>query len=186
MKAQFNRTILSASLLLSAFSVSTLADTVEAEKMQKNETLVNFQGELVESACGLSPNSEDQTIKLGQQPTHLFVKKGDNSPQVSFNIKLIECNTTVAKKATFTFLSNQDITGDLFNVEGGATGIGVRIFHNGKKIKNGQVAATNKLSNGNNIASFSAAYERNIEEGGSDIVTAGVANSRALLQVGYL
>ena len=89
------------------------------------------------------------------------------------------------KKAVFRFESNPDTTGDLFNVEGGATGVGVRILHNGNPIKNGDIAATNVLVNGTIIASFSAAYEMNVAAG-SDAVKAGNAESWALLRVSYL
>ncbi|AUI88337.1 fimbrial protein [Vibrio azureus] len=185
MKTPLNRIAIATSVLFSAFSASVMANPTAAD-MQQNETNVYFTGELVESACGLSPDSVDQTVELGQQPTHLFKEKGDHSTPVPFQIKLIDCDTTTAKKATFTFLSNPDKTGLLFNVTGGARGVGVRIFHNGEKIDNGSVAAENKLTDGTNIVSFSAAYERNVDSSGTVPVTAGVAKSWALLRVGYL
>ncbi|NRD74175.1 type 1 fimbrial protein [Shewanella sp. VB17] len=153
--------------------------------MAVNTTHVYFKGKIVESACGLSPDSIDQLIQLGQQPIHIFKAKGDRSPSIPFNIKLTDCNTEIATQAVFTFGSNNDSSGQLFNVEGGATGIGVRILHNGTPINNGDVATTNSIVEGNNIASFSAAFEANVDPLLVPI-TSGTADSWALLQVTYL
>ncbi|MEZ8088070.1 fimbrial protein [Vibrio sp. 1S139] len=152
--------------------------------LAENETNVYFKGEIVESACGIAPESIDQTIELGQSPTHIFQAQGDRSTPVPFDIKLVECDTTVASTADFTFLSNPDTSGNLFSVEGGATGVGVRILHNGLPINNGDVAASNVLVDGTNIVSFSAAYEANTDVATTP-VTAGNAESWALLRVAY-
>ncbi|MGV3001130.1 fimbrial protein [Vibrio sp.] len=157
---------------------------LSAPAMSDNTTNVYFKGEIVESACGLSPNSMDQTIQLGQHPTHIFKANGDRSTPVQFNIKLTDCDTTVSQTADFTFLSNPDSSGKLFGVEGGAAGVGVRILHNGQPIDNGDVAASNVLIDGTNMASFSAAYEANVDPAATP-VTAGNAESWALLRVSY-
>lgn len=149
-----------------------------------NTTNVYFKGEIVESACGLSPDSIDQTIQLGQHPTHIFKAQGDRSTPVPFNITLTDCDTNVSQTAEFTFLSNPDATGKLFSVEGGASGVGVRILHNGQPIDNGEIAGTSVLADGTNIASFSAAYEANVDVAATP-VTAGNAESWALLRVSY-
>ena len=177
MRAKYTRSSIAASLLLGMISTQSV--------MAENTTNVYFKGEIVESACGLSPDSLNQTIELGQQPTHKFKVKGDRSTPVPFRVKLTDCDSSTLKKAVFRFESNPDTTGELFNVEGGATGIGVRILHNGNPINNGDIAATNVLVNGTNIASFSAAYEMNVEAG-PKAVTAGNAESWALLRVSYL
>lgn len=169
-------------------AMTVLSMFLSAPAMADNTTNVYFEGEIVEAACGLSPDSIDQTVQLGQHPTHIFKAKGDRSTPVPFNIKLTDCDTTVAKTADFTFTSNPDSTGNLFSVEGGAAGIGVRILHDGQAINNGDVAASNKLSDGTNVVSFSAAYEANgtaDAEGNLSPVTAGVAKSWALLRVSY-
>lgn len=171
-------------LMVATASVSMVGATLSLPALADNATNVYFKGEIVEAACGLAPDSIDQTIELGQHPTHIFKAKGDRSTPVSFNIKLTDCDTTISKTASFTFLSNQDATGKLFSVEGGATGIGVRILHNGKPVDNGAVAASNTLLDGTNIASFSAAYEANVDVTANP-VTAGNAESWALLRVSY-
>lgn len=165
-------------------AVAVIAVLTSAQALADNTTNVYFKGEIVEAACGLSPDSIDQTIELGQHPTHIFKAKGDRSTPVPFNIKLTDCDTTVSKTADFTFLSNQDTSGKLFNVEGGATGVGVRILHNGQPVDNGAVAASNTLVDGTNIVSFSAAYEANVDITATP-VTAGNAESWALLRVSY-
>lgn len=177
MKANFIRSSIASSLLLGLMSATPA--------LAENTTNVYFKGEIVESACGLSPDSIDQTIELGQQPTHIFKAKGDRSTPVPFRVKLTDCDPSVSSNAEFTFVSNPDATGDLFSVDGGATGIGVRILHNGNPVNNGDVAATNVLVDGTNIASFSAAYEANIDIDDTHKVTAGNAESWALLRVTY-
>lgn len=176
MRAKYTRSSIAATLLFGLISTKSA--------FAENTTNVYFKGEIVESACGLSPDSLNQTIELGQHPTHKFQEKGDRSTPVPFRIKLTDCDTDVAKTAEFKFESNPDTTGELFNVEGGAAGIGVRILHNGNPINNGDVAATNVLVNGTNIASFSAAYEMNVDSSVSK-VHAGNAESWALLRVSY-
>lgn len=176
MKAKYIRSSIAATFIFGLMSATPA--------LAENTTNVYFKGEIVESACGLSPDSIDQTIQLGQQPTHIFKAKGDRSTPVPFQVKLTDCDTTVATKAEFTFDSNPDTTGDLFSVEGGATGVGVRILHDGNPIDNGDVAASNVIVDGTNIASFSAAYEANVDVTATP-VTAGVAESWALLRVTY-
>ncbi|EFP98182.1 fimbrial protein [Vibrio caribbeanicus] len=177
MRAKYTRSSIAATLLFGLISTKSA--------FAENTTNVYFKGEIVESACGLSPDSLNQTIELGQHPIHKFKEKGDRSTPVPFRVKLTDCDNSALTKAVFRFESNPDTTGDLFNVEGGATGIGVRILHNGNPIKNGEIAATNVLVDGTNIASFSAAYEMNVAAG-SDAVKAGNAESWALLRVSYL
>lgn len=167
---------------LVALTAISLASAVPA--FAENTTNVYFKGEIVQAACGLSPDTIDQTIELGQHPTHIFKATGDRSTPVPFNIKLTDCDTSVSNTAYFSFVSNQDTTGKLFNVEGGAFGVGVRILHNGEPVDNGEVAASNVLINGTNIAAFSAAYEANVDVAADPIIP-GNAESWALLRVSY-
>ncbi|PQJ42495.1 fimbrial protein [Vibrio campbellii] len=176
MKAKFIRSSIAATFLVGLMSATPA--------LAENTTEVHFKGEIVESACGISPDSIDQTIQLGQYPTHIFKAQGDRSTPVPFRIKLIDCDTSVLKKANFIFTSNQDTTGKLFSVEGGATGLGVRILHDGVPIDNGAVAVSSTLVDGTNIATFSAAYEANVDVSTTP-VTAGPAESWALLRVTY-
>ncbi|MDR9826292.1 fimbrial protein [Vibrio sp. FNV 38] len=172
------------SISLAIASVCLISGTVSAADY--NETQVNFKGEIVSAACGLAPESIDQTIQLGQHPTHMFTATGDRSTPVSFGIKLVDCDASsseggIGRTASFTFHSNSHPGyGELFNVEGGASGVGVRILSNGLPINNGDVANDLPLVDGTNIMHFSAAYEAT-----SDVVTAGTAESWALMRVTY-
>ncbi|MGL6260344.1 fimbrial protein [Vibrio sp. WXL103] len=161
-------------------AVSLLSAAVMANDY--NETQVNFKGEIVSAACGLAPESMDQTVQLGQHPAHLFTSVGTRTTPVAFGIKLTDCNTETYENATFTFHSNPaPDKPELFGVEGGAEGIGVRILHGGNPIDNGTATSSISLVDGTNIMYFSAAYEST-----SETVKAGSAESWALLRVEYL
>ena len=69
MKIKFIRSSIAATFLFGLMSATPA--------LAENTTNVYFKGEIVESACGLSPDSLDQTIELGQHPTHIFKAKGD-------------------------------------------------------------------------------------------------------------
>lgn len=165
-------------LLLTGVLVSSSAIAV-------NQSKVHFHGSIVASACGLSPEPTAQLVQLGQQPTNLFKVKGDRSPAVPFNIKLIHCHTKIASQAALTFALNKDETGHLFNVKGGATGVGVRILHHGVPLNNGDVATKNSIVEVNNMALFSAAFEANVDPAIVPI-TSGTADAWVLLRVNYL
>ncbi len=161
---------------LGAFSSSSvLADNV---------TKVYFTGEIVESACGLASDSVHQTVQLGQYPTHVFKAKGDRTQPVPFTIRLTDCDTNIAQIASFTFYANPDSSGKLFQVDGGAQGIGVRLFYNHQPLDNGAVATMKTLADGENVTHFAAAYEANTDVTTSP-VTVGRAQSWALLKVAY-
>ncbi|NRD74176.1 type 1 fimbrial protein [Shewanella sp. VB17] len=170
------RAILSV-LLLCGVMVSGTSNAV-------NGGSVSIKGRIVESACSFSPDAGNQQIQLGQQPTHLFKARGDRSTSVQFNIKLADCSTNIATQALLTFGSNNDSSGKLFNTKGDATGVGVRILHNGSPINNGD-SAKHHIIEGNIIPSYSVAFEANVDPSNTPI-TSGTANSWALLRVKYL
>ncbi|WP_217274039.1 fimbrial protein [Shewanella sp. VB17] len=148
-----------------------------------NQTTVNFKGEVVSAACGIAPESVDQTVQLGQHPTHIFKAKGSSSIPVQFNIKLIECSLDTYTKAKFTFNGSTDATNsELFAVNGGAQGVGVRLSHGGTPIVAGTEATTVELTIDTNVITFSAALEADDD----DDAVAGVAEATTTLNIAYL
>jgi len=157
----------------SAFAQSTPAG---------NPGLITFQGEIVAGACGISADTFDQTVPLGQVPANIFKQAGDRSPAQNFNIVLTDCDTTTAKNAFFTFTGTEDQTnGKLFATTGSATNVGIRLQSGSEYLDNGgEQQAPVILSNGNNTVSFAAMYEAT-----AATVTPGVADSTANFTVRY-
>ena len=145
--------------------------------------VITFKGEIVTGACGISGDTLNQTVNLGQVPVSTFKAQGDRSDVVNFPIVLTDCDTTTQKNAKFTFTGASDgVNADLFGTTGTATGVGIRLQSpSGEFLKNGQQQAANVvLSDGNNTVMFGAMYEST-----SATVTPGVADSVANFTVAY-
>lgn len=144
---------------------------------------ISFTGEIVAGACGIDAGSLDQTVKLGYVSTNKFVAAGDRSTPQNFDIKLTDCDTTVATKAYFTFsgTSNSVVSGLIATV-GSATNVGVRLqAPSGENIDNGkEQAGAIVLSSGLAVARFAAMYEATAAG-----VTAGTADAVANFTVRY-
>jgi major type 1 subunit fimbrin (pilin) len=172
------KTILTAAVF-AALSSSVFA----APPANGNPGTINFTGEIVAGACGISGDTLDQTVSLGQVPAGDFAKVGDRSPATPFNIVLTDCDTTTSKNAYFTFTGtgDSDVPG-LFAVTGGAGNVGIRLQTSaGEYLVNGaEQKSAVVLSNGNNTVRFGAMYEAT-----QATVTPGVADSVANFTVRY-
>lgn len=73
---------------------------------------INFEGQVVDAACSVAADSQDQTIRLDQVKTSVLATAGQAAgQQKDFNILLEDCDNTVVKNATVTFNGQTD--GDL-------------------------------------------------------------------------
>lgn len=170
--------------IVAAAALAALSSSAFAAPAAGNPGTITFTGEIVAGACGISADTLDQTVPLGQVPAGQFAKVGDRSSTVApFNIVLTDCDTTTSKNAYFTFTgtSDADVPG-LFAVTGGAGNVGIRLqtaagdyLDNGAEQKSSVV-----LSNGNNTVRFAAMYEAT-----QATVTPGVADSVANFTVRY-
>ncbi len=66
---------------------------------ESGDGTVKFTGEIVDSPCVLSVDSQNQEVVLGQVQKSVFAAVGDKSPAKPFEIKLEDCDTTTMKKA---------------------------------------------------------------------------------------
>jgi type 1 fimbria pilin len=170
-----NKTMLCLAMSISAFSSMSMA----------NDGTVNFSGDIVESPCVVSSDSQDQHVNLGQVKSSTFKVAKDTSSYKDFNITLEECSTATLKKATVTFRGISDaIDKDLVSVggeSGAAKGVGIEISD-----KDGTIVAMNKASSeydlhdGQSILYFKARYKAT-----SVPVISGHANGHADFQVDY-
>ncbi|MCA8035459.1 MULTISPECIES: fimbrial protein [Burkholderia] len=144
---------------------------------------INFTGEIVAGACGIDSGSVNQTVNLGKVPTNVFKQAGDKSTPTNFDIKLTDCDTSVAKNAYFTFTGTSSAgQPKLLATIGSATNVGIRLqAASGEYLDNGaEQKAPTVLQNGTNIARFAAMYEATAAG-----VTPGTADGVANFTVRY-
>ena len=74
---------------------------------------VHFVGELVNAACAVTTESSNLTVALGQHHIARLNQAGDKTTPVKFQIKLEDCDNTLATSAAIAFYgqtSNIDIS----------------------------------------------------------------------------
>lgn len=54
---------------------------------------IEVSGELIESPCYLSMESEEQTVNMGTMPRYRLQKIGDRAPEIAVHIQLKDCGT---------------------------------------------------------------------------------------------
>lgn len=153
---------------------------------------VRFTGTIVNAACAVNVGSMNQTVELGQYRTAKFTKAGDYSGSVPFSIKLEDCDTGVAEKASVSFSGSVDSTDSTVlsvsnlggGVSGAASGVGIEISDStGKIIKpDGSVFSTPQNLNDGiiNILNFTARYKSTLES-----VKPGQADADATFTMQY-
>lgn len=152
-----------------------------------NGGTVHFKGKLVAAPCSVSTDTSDQEVKLGEYTTHHFKEAGTLGSVVPFQIKLEDCDTTIATSAAVAFSGRTDSTstdGTLLAVDqdlssgnaGTATNIGIQVLDSkSTPVKFDGTTFVNKttLIDGENILKFAAQYKS------TGTATAGDANADA-------
>ncbi|SEA03379.1 fimbrial protein [Variovorax sp. YR216] len=144
---------------------------------------VTFQGKIIAGACGISGDTVDQIVQLGDVPANVFQAAGDRSTPVPFWIELTDCDTTTTKNAKFTFTGTSVASAPaLFATTGAATNVGIRLeAGSGTALDNGvEQAAPVLLQPGNNRVQFGARYEST-----AATVTPGDADAVANFTIRY-
>lgn len=152
-----------------------------------NGGTVHFKGKLVAAPCAVSTDTSDQEVKLGEYTTHHFKTAGVLGSVVPFQIKLEDCDTSVASTAAVAFSGRTDDSSSdssLLAVDqdlsagnaGTATNIAIQVLDNqSKPVKFDGTTFVNKttLIDGENILKFAAQYKS------TGVATAGDANADA-------
>lgn len=97
---------------------------------------IKITGRYISSACTLMPGSENIDVEFGTIIDKYLYRNVKSSPE-SFVISLTDCKPEVADsvKIQFTGTENTALPGYLaINSEGGASGIGIAILDNEKKL----------------------------------------------------
>ncbi|CAN7641362.1 fimbrial protein [Variovorax paradoxus] len=155
---------------------------------------INFTGEIVDTPCSISPNSQNLTVPLGKVTRNAFggtagtAVIGTKATPARFTIDLLGCGAT-AKGATVTFSGTADLD-DATNLRlanagqvgvGSASGVAIELGDSaGTKIALGSPSADYILGLGDNSLKFQAAYVAT-----KTAVTVGPANAVAQFTVAY-
>ncbi|CRL63930.1 MULTISPECIES: fimbrial protein [Proteus] len=182
-------------LLLSAIITSAMAvivapafaedtGTPAPTEVTVNGGTVNFEGSVVNAACGVDSSSANQTVRLGQFRVAEFTKKGDETGRIPFSIKLNNCDITVSTLAAITFngtASDGDASAFALQGSGAATNVALKITDSSSKnVIPGQPSTTQKLIEGENQLNYNASLVST-----DDTVKAGSANVTTNFMVTY-
>lgn len=120
---------------------------------------VTFEGSIIEAACGIAPESVDQTVNLGQVASAQLANGGTSRP-VPFQIELVDCDTSIGSTASVTFTGGINPSlADSLAIQGTAAGAGVQITGvDGKvtKLDGSAPAGSIALQDSDNTLMFSA------------------------------
>ncbi|EKS6888719.1 type 1 fimbrial protein [Enterobacter bugandensis] len=125
---------------------------------------ISFSGSIIDAACSVAPESEDQAISLGQITSSQLGNGGTNdgkSKPRNFEIKLENCTTTTKNSVTTTFTGSPSAyDSDSLGVTGSGGGVSIVLTDgSGTKIALGKETAPTMLADGNNTLRFAAYVE---------------------------
>ena len=130
-----NRTLALLALLLAAFSAL-------AHRVVVDGGGVHLRGELVNSACAVSPESQDLRVEMGQYRSNNFADVGSYSTvTVPFTLKLVECRRDIASQVGIAFqglspAEDPQVFVATAKASGmpGKTGLGLALFDNQQQL----------------------------------------------------
>lgn len=154
---------------------------------------IKFEGELVNTACGLSANSSPVNVNFYQVPVSALAN-GQRAASVQKNIELQYCDTTVAQSAVVTYnpTSPNAVDDSLAAFTSGtASGAGIGMLDSAnQEVKWGQPTASVKLVNGTTTIPFVAFLRsEKTTDAGNNVayspVTAGSFESTINFEIAY-
>ncbi|SFP32114.1 MULTISPECIES: fimbrial protein [unclassified Variovorax] len=157
---------------------------------------INFTGEITDSICSLTPDSQNLTVPLGKVSRTAFPTVGTGSTPAKFTLNLADCPAG-SNKAKVTFSGTADSRNvDLVAIDGSGTGtpaaqgVGIQIGDwEGQKIALGSASREYALAQGTNKLQFQARYVSTLPlTGGSPadpVLKSGPANGTAQFTVAY-
>ena len=176
MSMKLNKTLVAVAMTLGMTSMAHAADEGHGK--------VTFSGSIVDAPCSIDPESEDQTVKLGQISQTLLSDGGKSKPE-AFSINLENCALTTKKTVEVTFdgIKAKDDESLLAIGEGTARGAGVGItYYDGTPVELGKATDPLPLFDGDNQLKFAAYMQGTGASGG---VTPGDFKSQANFTLSY-
>lgn len=195
---QFSRLGLLALLL--AGSGQTLA-VPQLDPVEGTVGTVYFFGGLLSSPCTLAPESQEQSVDLGDVSARHFKQAGDRSEPVVFNLRLEDCLLGAGGRyesldgqetarylhgeqaVTVTLLGDSDSANrELLHLSGDIRGVGLRLLNSkGAPLALNKPIDSQVLQPGDNTLQFSASLEST-----KKYVAASSFNSVLHVQLNYL
>ncbi|HIG9582953.1 TPA: fimbrial protein [Escherichia coli] len=125
-----------------------------ANAANQGQGVVNFKGTVIDAACGIAPESADQSIDFGQiSKSHL--NADGISVKKNLDIKLVNCEPNKSVEVTFTGATIAGATTELGTA--GDTGTAVVISgQDGKLVEFGTKGAAQSLQEGDNTLRYSS------------------------------
>ncbi|HBC5730616.1 TPA: type 1 fimbrial protein [Escherichia coli] len=125
-----------------------------ANAANQGQGVVNFKGTVIDSPCGIAPESADQSIDFGQiSKSHL--ENDGISVKKDLSIKLVNCEPNNTVKVTFTGATIDGAVNELGTA--GNTGTAVVISgQDGKLVQFGSEGAAQSLKEGENTLHYSS------------------------------
>lgn len=153
------------------FSMGMSAFGVHAEDAQTGR--VTFTGSIVDAACSISPDTQNQEVPLGSIAAAALANEGKSNPR-PFQIKLENCaistsadtkpdaRVSAAKAVSVTFDGVADTNNPKLLGISGAKGAGVEITNAaGQDIELGKATSLYTLTAGTNILDFNGNLKGN-------------------------
>jgi type 1 fimbria pilin len=181
-----NKTLLALMIAGASLTAANLAHAAEDAGTTVNGGTVNFAGTVVDAACSISSDSLNQTVTLDQVRTEKLATPGAAAGQAKpFDIKLLDCDSTVSQNASITFNGQTDvtITTALKNTAGAgsATNVALQLYgSDGKELGVGTASSTILLVDGTNSIPLSVDYVATLAA-----ATAGNVAATATFSVTY-
>lgn len=143
--------------IIATMFASTISFGVNAAN--QGQGVINFKGTVIDAACGIAPESADQTIDFGQiSKAHL--NAGGISVKKNLNIKLVNCDISGkdAKKTVQVTFNGSTVNGHNDELgTAGDTGTAVVISgQDGKLVSFGTAGTAQKLKDGENTLHYSS------------------------------
>jgi len=189
-------------------AMGVMAFGAHAGNNESSSGSVTFTGSIIDAACSISPDTEDQEVALGQIASAQLQKGGKSTPR-AFSIALENCSiatvnnpnennddkeddddtpgvsrAAAANTVTVTFAGTADSTdSNLLGISGNASGAGVAITDaGGTPIKLGQPSSAVTLTEGTNTLNFTAYLQG---AGTSSVIQTGEFTSIANFTLNY-
>lgn len=140
---KLSKIALAAALVFGINSVATAENETPAPKVSSTKGEIQLKGEIVNSACGLAASSSPVIVDFSEIPTSALANL--QKQEISKDIELQDCDTTVAKTATVSYTPSvvNAVNKDLASfVSGNASGAGIGLMDAGSKAVKWNTATT--------------------------------------------
>ncbi|MDW3577819.1 fimbrial protein [Enterobacter asburiae] len=122
----------------------------------QGEGKVSFKGMVIDAPCGISPESQDQTIDFGQVSKATLAAAGGKSEK-KLAIKLINCDATKATNGVKVTFSGGLVSGTATELPtSGSTNTAIKISGYGKDVEFGKASDAVLVVDGQNTLEYTA------------------------------